>query len=110
MSNDSELQIKRLGNTDLEAVICRCSSKCVFLKISQASQENTSLGVSFSRPSGLQPYQKETPTQVFSYEICENFKKIYFEEHLQTTASKFIYYTHMLLSLDVMTYYISYNI
>ena len=31
--------------------------------------------------------KKETPTQVFFYEICEIFKNIYFEEHLQTTAS-----------------------
>ena len=35
------------------------------------------------------------PTQVLSYEICENFKSNYFEEHLRTTAtaSKFIYTT-----------------
>ena len=31
--------------------------------------------------------EKETPTQVFFCEICENFKNTYFEEHLQTTAS-----------------------
>ena len=37
-------------------------------------------------------------------------KKINFEEHLRTAASKFIYYTHVLLSLDVMTYYVSYDI
>ena len=28
----------------------------------------------------------ETPTQVFSWEYCEIFKNIYFEEHLQTAA------------------------
>ena len=28
----------------------------------------------------------ETPTQVFSCEICKTFKNTYFEEHLQTTA------------------------
>ena len=38
------------------------------------------------------------------------FKNIYFEEHLRTTSSKFIYYTHVLLSLNFMMYYISYNI
>ena len=32
---------------------------------------------------------------------------IYVEEHLRTAASKFIHYTHVLLSLDVITYYIS---
>ena len=30
---------------------------------------------------------KETPTQVFSGEICEMFYNTYFEEHLRTTAS-----------------------
>ena len=29
---------------------------------------------------------KGTPTQVFSGEICEIFKNIYFEEYLRTTA------------------------
>ena len=29
----------------------------------------------------------KSPTQVFSCEICEIFKNIYFEEHLQTNAS-----------------------
>ena len=40
--------------------------------------------------------------------MSESF--FYFEEHLRTTVSKFIYYTQVLLSLDVMMYYISYNI
>ena len=31
-------------------------------------------------------FLKETPTQVFSREICEIFENTYFEEHLQTTA------------------------
>ena len=31
--------------------------------------------------------QKETPTQVFSCEICKIFKNIYLEEHLPTTVS-----------------------
>ena len=35
----------------------------------------------------LQVFQKETPTQVLSCEVCETFKNTYFEEHLQTTAS-----------------------
>ena len=37
--------------------------------------------------SGLQLYSKETPTQVFSCEICEIFKNIYLAEHLWTTGS-----------------------
>ena len=32
---------------------------------------------------------KETPTQVFSCEICETFKNIYFEKPLRTTALHF---------------------
>ena len=35
----------------------------------------------------LQVFQKETPTQVLSCEVCETFKNTYFEEYLQTTAS-----------------------
>ena len=57
--------------------------KKVFLKI---SQKNTFVGVSFLIKLQLQLYQKETPTQVFSCEICDIFKSTYLEEHLQTTA------------------------
>ena len=31
---------------------------------------------------------KEKTTLVFSSEICETFKKTYFDEHMQTTASE----------------------
>ena len=40
--------------------------------------------------SELQPYQEETPTQMFSSEYCKIFKNTYFEEHLLTTASDFL--------------------
>ena len=63
----------------------------MFLKISQISQDNTCVGVSFEqscRPDDLQLYYKQTPTKVFSCEICGIFKNIYFEEHLRTTAFK----------------------
>ena len=33
-------------------------------------------------------YLKETPAQVFSGEIYENFKNTYFEEHLRTNVSE----------------------
>ena len=36
----------------------------------------------------LQLYLKETPTHLFSCEICEIFKNPYFEEHLRTTDSE----------------------
>ena len=54
-----------------------------FLKISQMSQGNTCVGVSFLQscePSGLQLYSKETPAQVLSCEICEILKNTCFEE------------------------------
>ena len=35
----------------------------------------------------MQFYYKETLTQIFCCEYCKFFKKIYFEKHLQTTAS-----------------------
>ena len=38
---------------------------------------------------GLQLYLKDTPTQVFSCEYCEIFKKTYFEEYLQTATITF---------------------
>ena len=34
-----------------------------------------------SKPSGLQHYYTETPTQMFSSEICKNFKNTDFQEH-----------------------------
>ena len=37
--------------------------------------------------SGLPLYLKETPTQVFSCEICEIFKNSYFVENLRTASS-----------------------
>ena len=44
--------------------------------------------IACSRNRGLQLYLKETPTQVFSCELCEIFKNTFFMEHLQTTASR----------------------
>ena len=35
---------------------------------------------------GLEHYQKETPTQVFSCKYFEIFKNTYFEKHLRTAA------------------------
>ena len=45
--------------------------------------------ISLQKPSWLQHYQKQTPTQVFSCEYCEIFKSTYFDGHLQTAASVF---------------------
>ena len=37
----------------------------------------------FLRPNGLQLYLKETSTQMFSCEISQIFKNIFFTEHLR---------------------------
>ena len=62
-----------------EAAVGRCSSKKVFLKISQYSQKNTCVGVSF--------YCKETPAQVFSCEYCKIFKNSFFYRTPPVAAS-----------------------
>ena len=54
----------------------------------QYSQESFCAGVSFgTSPLGLQLYQKENLTQVFSWEYSEIFKNTSFEKHLSTAAS-----------------------
>ena len=40
-----------------------------------------------NKAAGLQLILKWSPTQVLTCLYCEIFKKIYFEEHLQTAAS-----------------------
>ena len=83
------LNFKKTSNSNSHQ---RYSVKKVFLKTSQISQENICVGdfliqlQAFNR-EGLQLYYKETPTRVFSSEICKILKNIYFEEHLRTTAS-----------------------
>ena len=61
-----------------------CSSKKLFLKISQYSPENVCVGIFVSKNAVLQPatFLKETPTQNVSCEFCKIFKNSYFEEHL----------------------------
>ena len=59
-----------------------CSVRKLFLEISQNSQENTCVGVSFLmksyRPEACKFVKKETPTQVLSFEFCEVFKNTFF--------------------------------
>ena len=50
----------------------------------------------WTRPEDLQLYKKETPTLVFSCEICEFFKNTHFEKHLATTASAFCTFANSL--------------
>ena len=59
--------------------------------MSQISQEKPVLESLFDKVAGLRScnfIKKRLLTQVFSCEICEIFKNIYFEEHLRMTASK----------------------
>ena len=83
-------------------VICK---KKVFLKILQTSQENTCVGVFFNKVAGLQAadfFRKGSNTEV-SCEVCETFKNTYFEEHLQTTASKAFYKKAVLKNFAIFT-------
>ena len=69
----------------------RCSIKKVFLKISQNSQEKTCAKVSLLiklQASACNYIKKETPAQMFSCELCEIIKNIFFTEHLRVTASE----------------------
>ena len=69
-----------------EAVARGCSVKKMLLKISQNSQENNCVGVFLQyscRAEALHFTKKETPTQVLSCELCENFKNTFFIEQLR---------------------------
>ena len=56
--------------------------KKVFFKIFQNLQKNTCVGVSLLK--------KETPTQVFSCDFREIFKKTFFTEYLRALTSHWI--------------------
>ena len=59
------------------------------LKISQNSQENTRVRVSFLiklQASACNFIKKETPAQVYSCEFYEFFKNNFLKEHLHVTA------------------------
>ena len=66
-------------------------SEKVFLKISQDSQENTCVGVSF-----ITKLQASGSTQVFSREICEIFKNTFFNRITPMVASVSYNFENML--------------
>ena len=80
--NCQKSQVKKdLLNTLLsEAVVRWCSSKQMFLKFSQYSQENMRWSIFLKRLQPLRPATllKKTPTQVFSREICEIFTSFFY--------------------------------
>ena len=69
-------------------VFCK---KKLFLKISQISQENTCVGVSFfnnvAGPQACTFIKKRLQHRCFSAKFAKFFKNTYFEGHLQETAS-----------------------
>ena len=73
-----------LNTLPSEAVVRWCSSKQMFLKFSQYSQENMRWSLFLKRLQPLRPATllKKTQTQVFSCEICEIFTS-FFTEHLR---------------------------
>ena len=68
-----------------EAAVCRCSSKQMFLKISQYSQESTRVGISFSqifRPEVRNFIKKSLQHRCFPVNIAKCFTAAFFIELL----------------------------
>ena len=66
-----------------------CSIKKLFSKISQDSQENTCVGVSFLiKLQACNFVKKETLTQMSSCQFCEIFKNTFFYRTSPVTASE----------------------
>ena len=68
-----------------EAAVRRCSSKQVFLKISQCSQKTPVFESLFNKAGALKAcifIKKEIPTQVFSCEYCKIFKNSFLVKDL----------------------------
>ena len=78
MNYGISILLRNFPEAATRGVLC----KKVFLEISQNSQENTCVRVSF-----LIKLQRCRP--VFSCEFCEIYKKNFFTEHLWMTASNF---------------------
>ena len=83
---------RRGGLTDpksAKAVVCRCSTNKVFLKISQNLDENACTGVSFLKKlQACNFIKKETPTQVFFCKFCKIFKSTFFHRTPPVAASE----------------------
>ena len=63
----------------------------MYLKITQVSQENTCVGVFINKVAGQKDRnfnKKDTPTQVFSFEICEIFNNTFFYRTAPMAASE----------------------
>ena len=88
--------VQRILSSHKSIMNRKCSTRKLFLKISQYSQENTCVGISFlikiqafRAPALL---KRDSNTGVFC-EHWEIFKNTYFEEHLRTAASEIFTWT-----------------
>ena len=68
-----------------EATFCRCSSKYVFLKLSQYSQETPVLESLFNKVAGLLTYNllKKLQHRRFPVNIAKFLRTAVFKEHLR---------------------------
>ena len=96
-----------------EAVVCRCSSKKLFWKISQISQETAVLESLFNKATGL---RSETPTQLFSCEVCVIFKNAFFYGKPLMAASLglwstfFVYKTFVYLLIHLWNQFVAFEL
>ena len=74
--------VQRILSSSKSIMNRKCSTRKVFLKISQYSQENTCVGISFLIK--IQAFRAPALLK----ETREIFKNTYFEEHLRTAASE----------------------
>ena len=83
--------VQRILSSHKSIMKRKCSTRKLFLKISQDSQENTCVGASFLiKMQGFRPpnfIKKRLEHRCFR-EHWEIFKNTYFEEHLRTAASE----------------------
>ena len=101
---------------DILQIALNCAKRhlCIFPK-KRSSNISTNFfpGVTLRRPSYLQLYKKETPTQVFSCKICEIFKNTIFLRTPQSlplfclwcdflmASSKLFYHEQIFLNLPL---------
>ena len=84
----------------------RCSvRKGVLRNFAKFTGKHLCLSLFFNKVAGLRPgtaynfIKKETLAQVFSYEFCEISKNTIFTEHLRATASVYMHFNLVTVSL-----------
>ena len=92
LKQNTKVMMRLLVTQYQKAVSRRCSIKKVFLKVSQNSQENTCVRVSFLiklQALACNFIKRECLAHMFSCTFCEIFKNTFFTEHLWTTTSEY---------------------